>query len=221
MAVYAWTRRRLGNKGGVLAATVYTYLPWHLATVYVRGAHAEAWLWACWPMTLWAVDRLGEQDLAGAWPALVAGLLALGAALGCQAGLTILFLPVLIAYAVVVMARHRSAARHFAVSSFVVLFSVGYLAQAGPGQPGSGAGQMLYPFQLLSPAGGEGPSFQLGLAALGLSLVSAALWLAGSLNRPPGSLDRPPGSLDRPPGSLDRPPGSLDRPPGSPNWPPP
>ena len=38
LGIYAWSRRWLGAKGGVLSATVYTYLPWHLSTIYMRGA---------------------------------------------------------------------------------------------------------------------------------------------------------------------------------------
>jgi hypothetical protein len=60
LGIYAWTRPWLGTKGGVLAAVVYTYLPWHLSTVYVRGAYAEVWLWALWPPILWAIDRLNR-----------------------------------------------------------------------------------------------------------------------------------------------------------------
>jgi len=44
-----------GDAGGLLAATVYTYLPFHIATVYVRGAFAEAFAWALFPIAILAV----------------------------------------------------------------------------------------------------------------------------------------------------------------------
>lgn len=52
---------------GILAAAIYTYLPYHLADVYVRGALAESWAFFWWPLVLWAVWR--ER-----WGLCVAGL---------------------------------------------------------------------------------------------------------------------------------------------------
>lgn len=40
--VYLWLRRPLGPAGAALAAMVYTYLPYRLVVVYVRGAWGEA-----------------------------------------------------------------------------------------------------------------------------------------------------------------------------------
>ncbi len=40
--VYFWLRRPLGPAGAALAALVYTYLPYRVAVVYVRGAWGEA-----------------------------------------------------------------------------------------------------------------------------------------------------------------------------------
>ncbi len=65
LSLYAWTRRWLGARGALLAAVVYTYLPWHLSTVYIRGAYGEAWLWAFWPLILWAIDHFNERSAAG------------------------------------------------------------------------------------------------------------------------------------------------------------
>jgi len=45
------------------------------------------------------------------------------------------------------------------------------------------AGQFLYPYQLLSAAWDEGLHFQLGLAAVGLSIVALALWLSAKPSR--------------------------------------
>lgn len=39
---YLWLYRQLGARGAALAALVYTYLPYRLAAVYVRGAWGEA-----------------------------------------------------------------------------------------------------------------------------------------------------------------------------------
>ena len=42
LGMYGWTRRRLGPWPALLASMVYTYWPILLATIYVRGALAEA-----------------------------------------------------------------------------------------------------------------------------------------------------------------------------------
>lgn len=59
-----------GEWAGILAAVVYTYLPYHLADVYVRGALAESWAFVWWPLVLWAVWR-------GRWGTCALGLAAL------------------------------------------------------------------------------------------------------------------------------------------------
>jgi hypothetical protein len=48
----------------------------------------------------------------------------------------------------------------------------------------------LYPFQLVSAAWGEGLSFQLGVAAVGLSIVAVALWLARRKDSAPSTFGR-------------------------------
>nr|WP_290665406.1 6-pyruvoyl-tetrahydropterin synthase-related protein [Ardenticatena sp.] len=52
-----WLTWRLWRQStaAVLAALTYTYLPYHLADVYQRGALAEAWAFVWWPLLLGAV----------------------------------------------------------------------------------------------------------------------------------------------------------------------
>ncbi|MCX7671237.1 MAG: glycosyltransferase family 39 protein, partial [Anaerolineae bacterium] len=57
MGMYAWARRTLGAWPALIAAAVYALWPAGLATVYVRGAPAEATFLAIMPWTLWAVAR--------------------------------------------------------------------------------------------------------------------------------------------------------------------
>ncbi|MDQ7029130.1 MAG: hypothetical protein Q9O62_04810 [Ardenticatenia bacterium] len=42
---------------GLMAALIYTYLPYHLADVYRRGALAESWAFVWWPLVMWGVWR--------------------------------------------------------------------------------------------------------------------------------------------------------------------
>ncbi len=52
-----WQQKQGNNHewGGLVAAIVYTYVPYHLADVQVRGALAESWAFVWWPLLFWAV----------------------------------------------------------------------------------------------------------------------------------------------------------------------
>ncbi len=60
--MYVWLRRALGPRGAMLAALVYTYLPYHLAVVYVRGAWGEALFLGLLPWAMAAASRLGKSS---------------------------------------------------------------------------------------------------------------------------------------------------------------
>ncbi len=60
LAMFALARRHWDDAGALVAATVYVYLPYHIATVYVRGAFAESVAWALFPLALSAV--VGQDD---------------------------------------------------------------------------------------------------------------------------------------------------------------
>ncbi len=57
-AMYGWAKRLLGDRAALIAAVVYTYVPYHLAVVYVRGALAEAWAFVGFPLVLWTLHNL-------------------------------------------------------------------------------------------------------------------------------------------------------------------
>jgi len=178
---YFWTRRWLGPKGGLLAAAVYTYLPWHLSAVYVRGAYAEAWLWALWPVILWAMDGLAGRRR---WVSALVGLLALSAAFWIQAGLATVFA----AGILVALASPLTSLRRISLWRWIALLALAaiiiYLGTHSPQPRVDFASHFVYPFQLLSAAWGfgasvpdwaDGLSFQLGLAAVGLSVMAVIL----------------------------------------------
>jgi len=175
LGVYAWTRRWLGTRGAVLSATVYTYLPWHLSTVYTRGAYAEAWLWAFWPWILWAIDRRNELRPRSKLAGIAISLALVAATLWTQPGLATLAIPLLIAYGVLVNGRQpwrlHQIVQTLVLSSLFLWFAI-RMAAATEIPFGD---SFLHPFQLFSTAGGDGLSFQLGLAAMGLGIVAVAL----------------------------------------------
>jgi hypothetical protein len=203
LGMYAWMRHWLGWRGGVLAATIYTYLPWHLMTVYVRGAYAEAWLWAFWPYLLWALDRWGEGR---ALAACLVGLPALAAALWTQPGLTAMSIPVFVAYGAIVAVRKPWLATRAAGAVALALLLLWVAARFAPDTPPAWADGFLHPFQLLSAtqgfgaeasSEGTGLSFQLGVAAVGLSVVAVALCASSGAGAPEETERLAPARLDR------------------------
>lgn len=201
LTMYALARRWLSANGALLAAVVYVYLPYHIATVYVRGAFAEAVAWSLFPIALLALVRPMTDDQRrrdGVLTVLPFTLLFL-----TQPGLAILFTFVALAITIVL----KPQASVLRLPSFVGLWSaVG----------GLGLGALLYapailrygapiardgfqpnyvlPFQLFAAQWGWGTStgsfldqfpFQLGVVPLSLTVVTVALvWSRGNDTAP-------------------------------------
>jgi hypothetical protein len=64
-AMYGWMRAVGANRVAAwLAAAAYTFAPFHLVNVYVRGDSLnEFWAFALYPLCLWAASRLNNQLL--------------------------------------------------------------------------------------------------------------------------------------------------------------
>ena len=188
LGIYVWARRWLGAKGGVLSATVYTYLPWHLSTVYIRGAYAETWLWALWPWILWAIDHLAGRNLRSMSGGVFASLALAAATVWVQPGLATLALPLLIGYGIIVSTRRSwhwlALVQILGLLALFFLFATSTKLET---QVPFGD-QFLHPFQLLSASWGSGQSYQLGVAAVGLSIAAMALYV-GKRDMPQGGSD--------------------------------
>ncbi|MGC8837731.1 MAG: 6-pyruvoyl-tetrahydropterin synthase-related protein [Anaerolineae bacterium] len=77
--MYGWGRRLFGRAGGLLAAVIYLYAPYHLVDIYVRASLAEFFAlgllpWAFWAFTA-AVDEGSPRRVAAASAAYAALLL--------------------------------------------------------------------------------------------------------------------------------------------------
>jgi len=61
--LYGWLRCAGASRGAAwLAATAYTFAPFHLVNVYVRGdSLGEFWAFALYPLCLWAACRLAQR----------------------------------------------------------------------------------------------------------------------------------------------------------------
>ena len=101
LGMYGWARRRLGPWPALLASMVYTYWPMLLATIYVRGALAEAVFMGLAPWVLWAADAAATGSRRGA----IGLALGLAAALWTQAGLALWLAVIVFAY--ILLVPHR------------------------------------------------------------------------------------------------------------------
>lgn len=190
--MYAWARRLLSPPAALLAAVVYTFLPWILATTYLRGALGEVWVYGLAPWALWGASQTPRRT---AWivTAAVAALL-----LWSQAGLSVYALVVI---GLMQLSANRGRPALIALSALAAGTVVGvvglipWLRQAAAGAAPDFDQHFLYLYQILLPAWGNGASrpgwqdemsFQLGALALGLAL------LALLVGRP--AADQPPAS---------------------------
>ena len=101
LGMYGWARRRLGPWPALLASMIYTYWPMLLATIYVRGALAEAVFIGLAPWVLWAADAAATGSRRGA----IGLALGLAAALWTQAGLALWLAAIVFAY--ILLVPHR------------------------------------------------------------------------------------------------------------------
>ena len=194
VGAYVWLRKRLGPGGAALAALVYTYLPYHLAVVYVRGAWGEALFLGLVPWGMAAaasMNRPGKSaETSQAWTRM--GWLALTtliwAGLGlAQAGLTIWAFILLVAWALWIdRVSHPYASLLAALGGTLVGLALTFMI-AGfslPPLPIDFFDHFLFPAQLFSahwgfgasrPGWNDGLALGLGFAAVGLAMLTLIL----------------------------------------------
>ncbi len=193
-AMYGWAKRLWGGRAALIAAVVYTYLPYHLAVVYVRGALAEAWAFVGFPLFLLTLHNLNSGKAGGNRYRQAAALALLCVVLFLtQVGLTLWLILLAVAWVLVGQPGRASVGKIgwplLALAAGLVL---GFLAlvpiivQHGFSlAPSVDFYQhFVYPFQLFSAAWGYGASvegwqdtlpLQLGLVPVGLTIISVVL----------------------------------------------
>ncbi len=208
LAAYGFARSLWGPWGGLLAAVAYTYFPYHLADVYVRGALPEhlAFIWP--PLLLWGVTDIfrDERPL----PPLLWAALAWAGLVYTHNLTALLMLPVAVLYAALLAAWTRRPRRllhaaaalalglglsaplwlpYFAESRYVGLAlgpSDGYRAHLAPlGQLVQAA--LFYRYRERSPAGAADAlraDHPLSWAVLALVLLALGLWLRRGRGQP-------------------------------------
>ncbi|MCC7354947.1 MAG: hypothetical protein IT330_14480 [Anaerolineae bacterium] len=183
--VYGWARPTLGRSGALLAATVYAYWPYALATILVRGTWAETVWLGLLPLALWA---LAAARATGKGGNLIILSLAVAALAWTQPGLAAWALVAMTAYLAMGEAGMRGRALA-ALAGGVLLGAVGLAPQisardwGGPA-PVEFAQHFVYPFQFFLAGWGNGLSvagwqdtlpLSPGMAAVGLALLALIL----------------------------------------------
>jgi hypothetical protein len=193
-AMYGWAKRLLGDKAALIAAVVYTYLPYHLAVVYVRGSLAEAWAFVGFPLVVWALHNLvNEEAERNRYRQAVTLALLCVALFLTHVGLTLCLLLLAVAWMLVGQpGRASPRGGGWPLLALAAGLVLGFLALVPTlvkygfalVPPADFYQHFVYPFQLFSAAWGYGTSveawqdtmpLQLGLVPVGLTFVSVIL----------------------------------------------
>lgn len=173
LAMFALARRFFSDEGALLAATVYVYLPFHIATVYVRGAFAESVAWAILPVAMLAIfsqqlTENSEQSAVKSKPSSTIGrwilsILPFALLYWTQPGIAILF--AFFAISVVVALNWRGRSFLPGIAPIVIglgvgaLLSVPVIMRYGARIAADGfSPNFILPYQLFSSLWGFGPS---------------------------------------------------------------
>ncbi|MBN1218714.1 MAG: hypothetical protein JXM69_07290 [Anaerolineae bacterium] len=184
VGLWLWLKGWLGQPGALVAALVYTYLPYRIATVYVRGAWGEALFWGLLP---WAYLATTYPVASFRWPPALMGAVIFWLLLGLsQLGLTGWAFIFIITLLLVVHLRQSLWPILAALLGIAVAVLLSFLLSGPPSlSPVTFVDHFLYPFQLVSAYWGFGPSqpgwndglsFQLGVAGVGLIIITIVLW---------------------------------------------
>jgi 6-pyruvoyl-tetrahydropterin synthase-like protein len=76
--MYVWCRPHYGGAGGVVAAILYLFVPYHFVDIYVRGAMAEFGALAVLPYVFHGIDLALDREEHAARALLVTGLASAG-----------------------------------------------------------------------------------------------------------------------------------------------
>lgn len=197
------------DAAALLASALYVYFPAHIAAVYLRGNFGEAVAWSLFPLALWSLLDLAEQVKSARRDALWC-ILCYAALMLAQPGLAILFgilsgiwlfvLPVRSAGRRPTLKSPALIAMLAGLALGLVLQLPALLPQSQVSAPNTFVPAFVYPFQLLSASWGtdmprgsfmENAPYQIGFAALGLTILAVALLL----RRPDPLSENPPRRL--------------------------
>ncbi len=193
LTMYALARKWFSAPGALLAATVYVYLPYHIATVYVRGAFAESVMWAVMPLAMFVVAS--QPSIVASRRKMILRLLPFALLFLIQPGMAIAFTLVVIIIAAIWHGRSAIGNAQLAIGGLLLgaLLALPAILRYGANILRDGfSANFVLPFQLFSSLWGfDTPTgsyldkfpFQLGVVPIGLAIVAVALaWKSNQAN---------------------------------------
>jgi hypothetical protein len=181
LGIYGWLAPRFGDRMAGLAGVIYLLLPPVLATLYLRGSLADAWILALLPVALAGLAAYVEGRSLSSAAVVVLSMLWMWR---IQAGLAVWATLLLIAYAAWVE-RSRLAMLVAGLSGAAGLAGlIPIWAIHGPAPVNFAdhflvLGQLLYGDWQIAPSipgPHDGYPFQVGIAALSFALTALWLW---------------------------------------------
>lgn len=122
---FLWARMIWGDRGGFVSAVFYTYSPYHIVDIYVRGSIGELWSLALFPGFLWAITKVvKEKDIRFIAP----GAVFFALIVFSHNILALMFFPFAIAYCVVLVILSGNWKRFIIPLLHVVLLGLGVSA---------------------------------------------------------------------------------------------
>ncbi len=114
-AMFLFVRDWVGERAGLIAALVYTYMPYHLLVLYVRGNLAESMAFVWLPLALWSFRRavLGQAGWRPAWGWVMGGAVSYAGLMLTSNLVIVLFTPFLAAYILLLMVQKSSKKSDF------------------------------------------------------------------------------------------------------------
>jgi hypothetical protein len=180
--MYALGRRLFGERAAVLAAAAYVYLPYHIATTYLRGALGESLAFGLFP---WLLLALLDTAEAPSRRSLAMTALVFAVLVWTQAGLALLagIFALAFVWAIRPTTSWRSVFASLGLGLVVSLVPLAPIAMRYGFRPATAdlAEHLVFPFQLFSAAWGTdtvGPGWtdnlplSLGIVTTGLALLT-------------------------------------------------
>jgi len=174
LAMYGWLRERWGKSAALIAAVVYTFLPYRLSVTYVAGGLRDPWAMGLYPLAGWALWSFSERV---SWRRGLRAFATWLLLVLVNPGLAIWFAMVA---TLALLAAGRPVRATLPLFPAIPLLIWGLISST----PGDFASHYPYLFQLFSASWNSAPSgagwinempFQLGLIPLGLALLGAGL----------------------------------------------
>ena len=122
---YLWSSTFWGRTGGVVSAIFYTFSPYHIVQVYIRGSAGELWSLAFFPACLWAITKL-IRERRGIFAPFASVFLAL--LVFSHNVLAYLFMPFALSYAIVLILQYRSIRKTAFQTTVAFLLGIGLSA---------------------------------------------------------------------------------------------